>query len=334
MSELPVYRFRLRWILEPGRSLQDFEGPAVVLLPGIGRCEIKPIDAATQNEGHSLALTGPPTNSRDQAMQDGELALGSLLQTTLRLGFAVLLQPRKPGGLITQYGMEWAGQQFPDIETMYRDNLGLTVFEEKGETRFLSMGNIGISVTTKFNGFVDEWITETHANLSRRNLIAYELYASSRFESSSRARFLLLVMAVESLAIQKERPPEERVLIAEFVEKVAASDLSEIRRTTLSDGLRILLNASIGESCRNLIDLALKDGVVKDHAAGTHFRNCYRIRSQIVHSGKTPSPSELTNQSNRLEITVRELVGWALQQQSSEPCELWPSEFTRFMPDS
>jgi hypothetical protein len=88
---------------------------------------------------------------------------------------------------------------------------------------------------------------------------------------------------------------------------------------------------SIGETCRDLITKAQQSGAINDPEAAKHFRDCYRIRGQIVHSGKTPSPSIITNESNRLEKMVRELVGWAFMQPNTDRDDLWPSEFTNFV---
>ncbi len=334
MADQSTYRFRLRWQLEPRRSVQHLDGDVLISLPSIGHCKLNPIADATNYDGQSLALTGPPTQSKEMAMKQGEIALGLLLQATLKSGYAVQIQPLRPGGWITQYGMDFFAQQIGGIDTIYRDSLGITIFEEIGETRFVSTTGGNVSIAMDFGSFVDELALNAPSNISRRNLIAYELYASSRFEVSSRARFLLLVMAIESLAIQAKRAEDEQGLITHLSEIVSASALDEVRRTALMNGLQTFRKVSIGESCRSLISEAVNAGTVEDTDAANHFRNCYRIRGKIVHSGKTPSPSALSDDSNRLEKTVRQLICWALQQASTEPDELWSSEFARVMSPS
>lgn len=327
MTDGCIYRFRLHWTLEPGRTLEDLEGPAIVSLPGIGECEIKPTSTTAEGEGHSFSLVGPQASSREQAMLQAELALGGLLVMTLRLGFAVQLQPRRPPPVITQFGMEWLAQQIGGIDTVYRDRLGISVFEERGNTRFASMGSPAISVASKLSPFIAEWNCAVSTTISLRNLIAYELYASSRFESSSRARFLLLVMAVEALGCQGNRSEEEQALIAQLLEHVRTSDLPEPRRTALMNGIRGLKKVSIGETCRRLVTQAIDAAAVTDPDAAGHFQDCYRVRGKIVHSGKTPPPSQLTHESNRLEKSVRELLAWVLQQDPKDSEELWTSDF-------
>lgn len=321
------YRFRLHWTLEPGRMLEDLVGSEVVSLLGVGECEIKVTQAGTNGEGHSLALVGPTVASPEMAAHQAERALGGLLVMTLRNGFAIQLQPRKPPPMITQYGMEWVAQQFGGIDTIYRDRLGISIFEERGCTRFASLGSPTISVSSKLTPFISEWNCAVETSISLRNLIAYELYASSRFETSSRARFLLLVMAIEALGCQIERPEEELLIIDKLLEQVRMTELADPRRKALMDGIRDLKKVSIGETCRRLIGRAIDCAAVTDPDATSHFRDCYRIRGKIVHGGKTPPPSQLSNESNRLEKTVRELITLSLQQDTKNSEELWSSDF-------
>ncbi len=261
------------------------------------------------------------------ATHQAECALGGLLVMTLRNGFAVQLQPRTPPPIITPYGMEWLAQQIGGINTIYRDRLGISIFEECGHTRFAGMASPTISVSSKLSPFISEWNCAAETSISLRNLIAYELYASSRFKSSSRARFLLLVMAVEALGCQIERPEEELLVIDRLLEQVQLSELPESRRKAMMDGIRGLKKVSIGETCRRLIGQAIDSAAVTDPNAASHFRDCYRIRGKIVHSGKTPPPIQLSNESNRLEKTVRELITWSLRQGTKNSEELWASDF-------
>jgi hypothetical protein len=223
--------------------------------------------------------------------------------------------------------MEWAAQQFGGFDTLYRDRLGVSIFEENGCTRFVSMGSPSVSVSSKLSPFISEWNCAPKTSISLRNLIAYELYASSRFESSSRARFLLLVMAVEALGCQMERAADELSVIDKLLEQVQIAELPESRRNALMNGIRGLKKVSIGETCRRLISQAMDCSAVTDTDAASHFRDCYKVRGKIVHSGKTPAPSQLSNESNRLEKTVRELIAWTLQQSANDSHELWTSDF-------
>lgn len=327
-----IFRFRLRWALEPNQSIADFSGPTCITLPDIGPCEIKPVADATGTDGPELVLTSPPYNTKDEAREASDLALSGLLLHTLKSGYAISLLPRRPPVVITDDGLQWHMEHVGGIDTLYRDRLGITVFEEIGVTRFASGPPLQIAASMNFGTFVSGWVPDPSSTLTRRALIAYELYASSRSESSTRARFLLLVMAVESLAKQEPRADDEQLVIAELVKVVAASGLPKDRCKTLMDGLRTFKSQSISEGCRRLITMAIAAGSVQDAEAATHFRDCYRIRGKIVHSGKTPSAHDLTSEANRLEPTVRGLLEWAMRNPDQESEGLWPSEFTEVLP--
>lgn len=327
MTSVRTYRFRLHWKLEPGRMIEGLENSEFVSLLGIGMCKIKVTQEGTNETETSLAIVGPAVESAEMAAHQAERALRGLLEMSLRDGFALQLQPRTPPPVITQYGMELIAQQIPDIDTIYRDRLGITIFEERGLTKFAGIASPTISVRSKLSSFISEWNCEAEASISLRNLIAYELYASSRFESSSRARFLLLVMAVEALGCQIQRPTEELLVIERLLEEVERTQLPVTQRDALMDGIRSLKKVSINATCQKLISHAIDSAAVTDPEATCHFRDCYKIRGKIVHSGKTPPPGRLTNESNRLEKTVRELIVWSLKQDTKNSEQLWISDY-------
>ena len=219
-----MYRFRLRVQIEPERLIDHLAGLATLVLPGIGRCEIAPTSALTGQEGQWITVTGPPTDSLQKAKEMGEAALGSLLLATLKHGYAMLIQARRPLPVVTNDGMAYYRQLHGDCDTLYCDQPGLTVYEVRGRTRFINVQLPGLQAVTPFANFVKKWTDEAPPRLLRRYLLAYELYASSRFEVSSRTRFLLLVMAVETLAQQVDRAADEQAVIEALLQVVAAVD--------------------------------------------------------------------------------------------------------------
>lgn len=332
MTEKSIYRFRLHWALEPGQSINDLNGATCVTLPGIGNCEIKEICYDPNTKTHEFSLTGPLSNSKESAMMQGQCALGSLLILSLTNGFAVQLQHRTPPPIIFKGLIEAIGLQNSSVETVYPDKLGLTVFQESNDTKFVGMRSPEVLIDKKLKTFIDQWNTSTPTTLCLRKLIAYELYASSRFESSSRARFLLLVMTIEALAIQESRSNEEQLLIDTLLEQVSCSTLQPQNRTALADGLVRLKKISIGESCKRLIRRAIDATAIKNVNAAKEFGNHYRTRGKIVHGGKSPPAAELVTQANSLESTVRELLVWELSQlPTDESNDLWQADFATIL---
>ncbi len=264
-----------------------------------------------------------------------ESLLGKLLLASLSSGYAVSMHARKPPGVITDYGLEWFRGKLHNVDTLYRDRLGVTAYREIGSTQFAALGNPGLLTASTFTTLVDQIDAAGSANLSRRNMISYELYASSRFESSSRARFLLLVMSIESLTEQAPRTTEEQRLLDQVLSLISAdTNVSADGKSALGGAIRMLRNNSIGFSCRKLIEDAYAAGAVSDSAAARHFSECYRIRGKIVHSGVTPSPDQLTTESNRLEPTIRQLISWRLRSCQANQDEFWSSDFAEVLEGS
>lgn len=202
----------------------------------------------------------------------------------------------------------------------------MTVYQELGQTKFVRVSPPEILVASPLQSVVDEWAASVPTTLSRRNLISYELYASSRFESSSRARFLLLIMAVEAMATQESRSDDEIALLKRLEALAVESELPKEKLGPLIQGLKMLRKRSIGRSCEEAINMAYESGSIIDPDAVAHFRACYRIRGKIVHGGTSPDPLALTEESNRLESTVRGLLAKCFT--CADGPGFWSSEFT------
>src|SRR5262249_2163756 len=158
--------------------------------------------------------------------------------------------------------------------------------------------------------FCETWsaaIPDT-VELDAHTSTSYDLYASSRFENSSRARFLLLIMAIEALAEQPMRSQDEINLIETLLGVISQAGLSEERRNALRSGVGMLKRESIGHTCRMYLTHSIEAGIVTDQEAPVRFTRLYKIRGQIVHGGVTPPPAKLVSESNKIETTIRELL--------------------------
>lgn len=304
-----TYRFRLRWRLEHGRSLDGLHQPLTVTLGSeMGECELKLIGSETYLGGQDLALKSGIFHSAAVAEAAGEKALAGLLLVSVRQGFGLMIHARVPGGGITKYGKNMlSGGQF---DMVYDDSYGLTVFEDTGRTAFAKLGEMRAMIHGPATHFVDTWSSAVNdaAKWDERIRISYDLYASSRFENSSRARFLLLIMAVEALVEQLERSKPELAVIDRLLAAITEAGLPPEQSAALLSGVGMLKRVSIGYACRTYLARSIAARTVTDLDAVNHFSACYRMRSQIVHGGQTPSVSLLTNNSIRMEKTVRELL--------------------------
>lgn len=304
-----THRFRLRWRLEHGRTFDDLSDPiSVGLLPGGAECELKAVGDESRSGGQGLALKSGPFHSADEALAAGERVLAGLLLASLRRGFGLSLNARIPAAVVTSYGKRvLAGDRF---DTVYDDSYGLVVFEDVGRTGFVSAGEMALRMTGPATAFVNFWSTAVAEArpLSDRMLISYDLWASSRFENSSRARYLLLIMAVEALVEQPTRSNRELKLLDSLLKAVATAGLDHEQSAALSSGIGMLKKVSIGHSCKVFLDRLIGTTVVTDLNASAHFTQCYKMRGRIVHGGAIPPAVDLGAAANRLEQTVREVL--------------------------
>lgn len=290
-------------------SLDGLHQPLTVnLVAGIGDCELSSVGDESHVGGQDLALKSGTFACVEAAEVAGEKALVGLLLASLRQGFGLMIRARIPGGVITNYGKNmFAGSRY---DRVYDDSYGLTVFEDTGRTGFVKGGEARFLSTNPAERFVDTWSSAVTnaARWDERILISYDLYASSRFENSSRARFLLLIMAIEALVEQPKRSEAELALITRLLKTITEAPLPKEQSDALLRGVGKLKRVSIGYACRTYLARSIAAKTVTDPGAADHFTACYQMRGQIVHGGDTPSASLLTDNSNRIEKTVRELL--------------------------
>lgn len=260
-----------------------------------------------------LASERHPQRSRalvleSQALPDAraaEIAAGrleaALLLASVRLGYGFALTERKPPVVITNAGF---AMLVPTGMQGLSDALGITVFRTPPPTIFLGTGDFEGSVTVRHLRLVDELrqALVDASVLDERTRTSYELFASSRFENSSRSRFLLLVMAVEALVERSGRPADEQSYLNDAIQGLKTSGLSASARATMKQALTFLKTQSISSAAQALIANAVSAPAAKE------FKKMYGIRSRLIHGGQTISPGKLNDASNQLEPTVKTLL--------------------------
>lgn len=124
---------------------------------------------------------------------------------------------------------------------------------------------------------------------------AIELYRAYHSESTPRAKFLTLIMALESMVEPAIRPPAVQTLIGHFLEEIEEYSQS----TGLDDEVKMSLKSlareldfrrgdSIRGSVRNLIYEVLSDDVEVSQLAKEAV-DLYDKRSTLVHKGSLPA---------------------------------------------
>lgn len=130
--------------------------------------------------------------------------------------------------------------------------------------------------------------------LPPRARAATSMFAFSRSESSTRARLMSLVTALEVLAERIDRAGPAKELVAEFdrlLYQQLSTEPSHETRTdldSLAGAMRDLKTVSIGSAIRGLAKrCADDDGAICGMRAKALADSGYLARSQLLHTGET-----------------------------------------------
>ena len=126
---------------------------------------------------------------------------------------------------------------------------------------------------------------------------AYDIYSASFNEADAEARFVMLMMALETLLPKQERPTAALALIDRFVKEAEEADeLEDVDRRSLVGSLRELWRQSVNQAGKQLAQ-SLGNGRYMEGAPGQgsetatqFFSRSYKVRSDLVH-GNSPRPT-------------------------------------------
>ena len=148
--------------------------------------------------------------------------------------------------------------------------------------------------------------------------LAYELFGAASFvEDSPEARFMLLMMSVETLIECQDRSAEAQSLVREYLDSVRASDLPQDEKDSLQGQLGFMLQESISQAGRRVAE-SLTGQTYGDLDPVAFFRKAYGLRSRLAHpTASGPSRQEVSEWLGPLEAFVGDLLAgprlvWAL----------------------
>lgn len=225
-------------------------------------------------------------------------------------GFATAGEAEK-AGLRATLGMLWAaitGRYA--VRLVYHTPLPCTVFDRTQSKGLTMSGTLKITVGKSVNELVQKFddILSSSSDVDSRLLVAAELFASARLETTERAKFIGLVSSLEPLADQKKFDNDELMkLIALFKEQLRqVESLDEGIKASLLGRVEQLKKESITQSIIRLTSEMLPN----NPAAQETIKEAYRIRSAILHEGSTDA--DLVEKSQEVEEIVRQILQAAI----------------------
>lgn len=295
------FGFRLRFLFARGRRIELEEKSVRVPLSKLEKAiTLKSVGTSKIKDLENLALVGSGFPSEKEARKCGIRLKQSLLilGAKFRLGIDVGKDERKGG--VSKFIKEEAKKAGRII---LDDIHGLMTYSEELPVNVISLSASGIlSMSPKI--FIDELIRIFSLNpeLSEKQTLALELYNMSHFESSSRARFVTLVSAIEALSMKRMRSESELKHIDILIQLTKKSGLKKSALDSLINALNNLRDESISKACRDQIRSRL------GKEAMDQFQIFYNVRSTILHSGKVPEDFELGSGVGKLDKMVSDLL--------------------------
>jgi hypothetical protein len=267
---------------ESGRSLRDV--PRVVLLG-----------------------SGYPT--QDDAEHAG-LAWRSVLERVFAYGrVGADFGDRAAKGVVTNAGIRMF-EQTSGGQRFLNDDHGLMVYESEPPPRFIRMGPasmvVSISEVLLRRAFT---ASEARVPTTTQESTAFDLFSASFMTGSvTDARFMLLMMAIESLIEQQPRDDETQRHIDGLIASTRQARLSDRQKDSIIGSLEALRLESISQAGQSLV-ASLGNRTYNALSPAKLFRRCYKVRSDLVH-GRIPRPTsqEVGSLAASLEMMVSHLI--------------------------
>ena len=301
-------------MLSPFARLDAGDVHAIALSSGAGDDVIVRsivLDEALE-DADQLLLLGRGYESEEAAQEGGERWRGYLERALARVQMGADFGDRVSPSYMAPEFLETLAEQ-RGVERVLTDEFGVMVFEEEPWPEFARMSVAGV-VRHPVPRLVRaiEKACEISASLSDRDKIAFDLYSASMFVSSlPDARFLTLMMALETLIEQSERSSAAVAHVEQLIQQTQGTELPRDEISSLLGSLRLLRYESISQAGRRLVR-TLGDRTydrLSQQSPEKFFNDCYDLRSRLVH-GTLPRPTfnEVNGRIGGLELMVSHLL--------------------------
>lgn len=282
---MPTFRFRFRFNIAHKGIISGDDDQYAFTLPNGKAATLHAVGASKFCEAKSFVILSGGYSTKKEALDYGFKLKDAVLcyGTVFRVGVDV--GKDKASGFVSKYVKDKVFDEHGIV--MIDDVHGVTVYSEEHPTTCSSISATGlvnvrdaVFVTDKLNDLINESYV-----LCEQLKLAMELMTSSFFESSSRARFLTLVLAAESVLSPEDRSKEVRSVVDELKKVTRFSNLSDQEKSSILGTLNWLYKDSISQSLKKLALLHLPSKTYQELPSHKFIQKCYEARSKLVHSG-------------------------------------------------
>ena len=242
---------------------------------------------------------------KSQSTDESDTASGFRALEIFVEGFATAGEAEKKG-LEVAFGILWGAiSESYSVRLQYQTPLPCVVYDRtrQGSGVFVTLsgtlilGNPLASIATA----IDEGLS-SKARGDEKLLLAMELFASARQESTERSRFISLVSSLEPLAEQQDYTAEVSAAIGQFKDQIKDLKLPPHIEASLLGRTEGLSTESVSSAIRRLVKETLPD----DSEALQIIEDAYNLRSRILHDGTTDA--DLNQKSREAEAVVRRVI--------------------------
>ena len=300
------FEFRLRFVLGSGYRINAGTSEVVLAeLPTGAKITLRAGSADQAiSDTATLILIGRPFESEVGARETGLRA-----RTALMLWAAENLIGIDFGDDLTHTSIGDTFKQ--DVEQRFGVSIrpevhGIDVFPVEPPSVVFSIRADG-HVLKRFDQFQQEFAERlVSGSISDKQQVAFDLFLGSFFDSQPESRVVSLISAIEALLRRDLRPATSQALLDRFVDAVRNEPtLPAADVQGLVGGIEDLRRQSIGASGRQLVGSLLGEREFGGMGAAKFFRQCYSLRSEIVHQGH---PSDQSLDLEGVESDLRRMV--------------------------
>lgn len=304
-----TYKFRFRFNISWQGQLEGDENQVQFTLPNGSPATLACCRAERIKDETKFCIHSGGYKSENEALNYGMEVKKAVLCYGAKFGLGVDVGKEKRGfevsGLLTDKILKEHGVlMVPDIH-------GIAVYSEDHPISPVSMSARG-TVDAKNADFFQKEVCKILAKnptLKPKIRLAMEILASSHFETTSRARFLALIQAAETLVKPSERCDRTRQLVDSFIEHTNSSEINEEDKISILGSLNWLRYDSISQCLQKSAIENLQNREYSGMASEVFIKKCYDARSRLLHSGSiNESKYDIGALSSSLRIYLRDLL--------------------------
>lgn len=308
-----TYSLRLSVKCAPYTFMKHDENSMHLSLTGLDRpVTVSPIGAEKLSEASRFVFSIKNFETQKDAYSLGISIKDMLRVSSVKTGFLIEVGKEEASGA-SNYLKDKVKKELGI--NLLSDVHGIDIYEDKGNTRVLTVSTDLLITQKSQYDFSTLWseLINMGIKLSEKQRLTCDLYISTGFESSIRAKFITLITALEVLAKPKRLGDKSLELIDSFTNciaderKYSTSKDTEAELGTLASRLSNLKKESIRSALRSMTAKHMSEYEYSEKSSDEFVRDMYDLRSELVHKGYV-SQEQITDNYTELRKFVKDIL--------------------------